>query len=467
MEINIDKYSNWPMFEAWLNELISCYETNAIAVTANSDGTYQVPNESDINTRVFSIANSAESIVNYIDSYNQTVSSNLDKQKYREDNSVELRDTSPVLTSSIRRNPIASDKPLLKADLLEWFENCFACDSRLSNALDADIVIPEFLLGLSAILDSINLNLDFGVSLLKPRFSLCQMLDLTTWCLPDLLAFRGVLLALINRYSSVDPYLEFSWIDLIGKILLPILEFVHYYGMLGFNLSSGILACIKNQLYKNRAINFTPTSFSGNLNIGITDRNNLPRHINQDITVPIDNANNLMEVARFLGVASEIDIGIVALQDFERSYLNTLNWLSSKIEVLRSQSIVNLGMSLNFVSVLLTLSKLIQIIELVISNIGAGRKLCTQDSNGLITPATDIVDILIEGEFLPPWIEVQNNPLDNIESNPNDGNVSDKFIIIDNSNNTSYSDLGCLGKVSKEEKDKIVNWVKDLEALKL
>jgi hypothetical protein len=287
IQIDINKHSDWPLFEGWLNELIQYYEVNALKPSQRKgeSGRTQIipPTESAISIKAYQIAIQADNIADTAQAVGQMSKDNIDRSK--SNFGTDFRG----VTSDARHDAATSDSPLLnnpivdtlmtghstveispdglrgaginqefsgdllgssfrKNDLVKWFADCFPCDGRITAALNADITLPEILVEIGDFLDDIINILDQALAAWDSgRFiaNLCSLLAMGKWCIQDLIALEGILAAQLQQFWLIDPSLRFSWWGLISALLLPILQVLHSVASMSVQLALGPVDCLK------------------------------------------------------------------------------------------------------------------------------------------------------------------------------------------------------------------------------
>tara|TARA_R110002020_G_scaffold268819_4_gene484151 strand:- start:31215 stop:33440 length:2226 start_codon:yes stop_codon:yes gene_type:complete len=130
-----------------------------------------------------------------------------------------------------------------------WFATCFDCDFRIGGLLTADLVLPDALFDITKLLDGLDLNLNFAFDMMRwDPDQFCPLLHMGTWCIPDLMALLALINSLFAQYSMMAVSFEFSLMDLLGLLLVPLLEMLQQLLNSSVNLTRPTLKCLMNSM---------------------------------------------------------------------------------------------------------------------------------------------------------------------------------------------------------------------------
>ena len=517
--IDIDKYSSWPSFEAWLNEVINHYSSNSVKPETHIDDNGNVenfiPSESDISTRFYALAHTADNSADTADKM-ITISEKNNKRRgdtlrgtlsdvaydVREAN-IEETPVGDTLEEVLLRGETADITPDVGIDdlgvvgdsfrrneLVQWFSDCLPCDGRIEANLRTDLSIPEIILGLADFLGDLEdiLDLAFGsFDSGRALASICSVMPLGKWCIRDLTALLTMLASLLNMYWLVDPSNKFSWDGILYTILFPILQLLYSAASMSVNISIGPLKCIETFLHQVRsAINaaetleeslgmslghlqdtITSTGDLGSQMFGTTDQNLLRNLRGKSDWVKGD---TLIDYASILNLLNPVEIALLAKKDFDLRFDSIADWLSSKISVMRSQSRETMFASLKWTNVLLAVGRLYSFIDALIKLISEGTEVCHErfdaSGNRRFVPTEPVEDLFAGTGAIPEWVTIRTGPeIAEIATDGIDSTKNDKLTIIDNSLGSKHSSLGCLGRISAEEEEKVRQWMAELDDL--
>jgi len=478
--IDIDKHANWPMFDAFLSEVISTYRGSASKAEAqfvDGEVEYRIPTQSALSVNIYDTAFGASVMA-------EGMSGMVTES---ENNQVTVRERDSDLTGgvSVREDQVAgstmgsvtrrSGAPLAADGLIEWFQECFDCSGRIEGSLEADIVLPEILVDISDTLDGLERDLDFALELLDFKLGdVCSLFGLGNWCIPDLTTLLAILNSLIVRYSTLAPSIEVSFVDLIGLIFIPILEATRAILNVMRNMALTPIRCVSNALNQMKDLRDEiagprPTGVDNGEGLGLNETGTAQ---SETLSRTFDKVNlsavrsSLDEVGRVVNSMDPLEFLDLTVKTFSSHITNLLYWLASKVNVLKLQASDMFTVNLDFTSLLMYLARMRTFIQGVIDLTSQGTKVCTTDSDGRYIPTQPIEELFYGTDIIPPWVSVTTESGETGQSNTSGPNIPtsvERFTIIDSSLGTAHTEIGCLGRITLADKAKVDQWIADLD----
>jgi len=545
ISVDFEKHKRWDQLLAFTNELISTFERGSVAVEVNIDSglpSSSIPTESDVSSRLYSVAFASEASAQYIEEATDVAENNRrgtsQKNAYTTEGSVPLSEetatanpdgtvsgfhafsnfdeqglhgnatnTTVGLTGDF--GPLIG-KELRENSVIKWFQDCFACSGRVEITATTDLAFPELLSDLDDYLNSLLGMLDISLDMLdSSQFlaQLCSIIAFGKWCIPDLLAFLGILNSLLIQYGMTDPSISLNWWDLFALLFVPILDALSSLANSNVHMSIAPIMCIKRMLKQVRSAIEGVETFDRNLGWTLGQFQRLDASASGPFSesrfghevgnlegdpfgvnpteptrhdAPIINTiqkellsgkvdwfegDTLGSYSEVLGILSPIEHALLATMDFDTRNTAIAQWLREKLSVLRSIGLDALRQNIQFINVILSLTRLYRFIDVIIKLISNGRDICKQevDSNGnLVTIPLELLSDLFTGTaVLPEWVTMVNAMSGAVGGLSSTG--GQRFTIIDTSLGVQRSSIGCAGRISASDAEKVTEWMKELD----
>ena len=151
-----------------------------------------------------------------------------------------------------------------------------------------------------------------------------------------------------------------------------------------------------------------------------------------------------------------------------------VEWLASKLEVLTLQGTDVMKSKIKVTSVLISIRRLYALVDALIRLMGGGKRVCVRsEETNTVLPVEDIDILLGDLGIVPAWVQIKKDREEpGLLGQPIIGQQrltprKVELTIIDNSLGTTSRSVGCLGKVSASDQEKVEQWIRELDSLTL
>lgn len=527
--INNSDHSNWDQYENWLNSLIKQYESNVGRPRPGADPMQSsIIEEAAIFTKHYGISKAVDDITDQAEDTVSFFERNRDRaRRIPNDVNTALSDTATSVRTDINSavaDPVGTldrnvgtdiggfisrnimdpyrggqfglnnpwvEREIVRSDLVEWFKDCYSCNVRIN--LDLDLQLPEFafiemdLMGrLGDLLDLVISDLDQG-----PFYaSLCSMISLGKWCIPDILALRAVLDLLLFKYFQIDINLDFDWMGIVLAIVLPVLKTINRTISASVNMALSPFQCLEQMLNDLKTLWESLENFDVDANL---DNGQLSASISNSTLSSIGKkgfgvGDTMLSFSDKLDGIPIVDKFILALEDGSGWMQELSNFINRKLQALSAKGVDSMFGSVKIINVISNIQRMFRFVDFIASLVSAGVEICHEEITPVGTrtfvPNIPIPDLFTSYNIAPPWVYLvpggQDTNTDQpasvgidssttvtgyTTSNTNEPGSSgrgDSFTIIDRGLQTKTVLLSCNKIVEKQDADQVAKWIQEL-----